>query len=180
MRRCPCCIRILCLFSVCLAAAYPGLAQSPADSPAVILTKLSPPVYPPIALTAAVHGEVEVVVQVRKDGSVASTEVVGRQTLLDRASLISAQQSQFQCVNCVEELTAFHLLYTFRIEFAQPPLSCNAPDDCDRSTPARPTESSQSENHVTVIGHPLQTCICEYRKKIRAVRCLYLWKCGLG
>jgi len=85
MRRFPRCIRIVFALGVLLAVPHACLAQSPAGSARVVLTKLSPPVYPPIALTAAMQGEVELIVNVRMDGSVESATVVsGRLYSIER------------------------------------------------------------------------------------------------
>lgn len=176
MRRFSRCILIVFAVGVLLALPYACLAQNPGDT-AVALKRLSPPVYPAIALTAHVEGDVELLLQVRMDGSVESATVVSGPPLLLRASLSSAQQSQFNCLNCVQELTPYRLVYTYRID--SPPDGCKGPDPCHYTAPGHPTELSQSENHTMITGHPSQTCICDYLKRVRSVKCLYLWKCGL-
>lgn len=170
------CVLIAFAVGVLLALPYACLPQSPADT-AVALKKLSPPVYPAIALTTSVQGDVELLLQVRMDGSVESATVVSGPPLLQRASLSSAEASQFNCLNCVAEATPYRLVYTYRIAFL--PDGCKGPDPCSYTSPGHPTEVSQSEHHIVITGHPPQTCICDYLKRVRSVKCLYLWKCGL-
>jgi Gram-negative bacterial TonB protein C-terminal len=178
MRRFPRCILVVFAAGVLLALPYACFPQNPAD-PAVTLKRLSPPVYPVIALTARVQGDVELLLQVRLDGSVESATVVSGPPLLLRASLSSAQQSQFNCLHCLEQATPYHLTYTFQIE--------NPPDPCkEGDVPGKPTsielvpEVALSKGHVTLTGHPSSSCGIVYAKKVRSWRCLYLWKCGLS
>ena len=162
---------------ILLAASCACGAQSAANPATVILTRLSAPIYPEIALTARVQGNVELVVNVRKDGSFESASMVSGPALLMRAALSSAEQSQFECENCFEDVTPYHLIYAYRINVPQNP--CKAPVECGYSSSLRPTEFSQSANHITVTGHPSQTCICDYFKRVRSMKCLYLCKCGV-
>jgi TonB family protein len=102
---------------VVFAAAQHALAQSPAssDTPqtAVVLTKLSPPVYPPLARQARITGDVKVQVMIRKDGSVESVEITSGHPLLKQAALESAQRSTFECRDCSAQGTSSSLIYTF-------------------------------------------------------------------
>ena len=143
MRRFSRCILIVFAVGVLLALPYACLAQNPADT-AVALKRLSPPVYPAIALTAHVQGDVELLLQVRMDGSVESATVVSGPPLLLRASLSSAQQSQFDCLNCVEELTPYRLVYTYRID--SPPDGCKGPD--------LPLHRARASHRVVAVGKP--------------------------
>lgn len=165
------------ILGILFAASCACAEQAPANSPTVVLTRLSAPIYPEIALTARIQGDVKLTVNVRKDGTVESASVVSGPALLTRAAVSSAEQSQFECVNCFEEFTPYQLIYLYRIDVSQNP--CQAPVDCGYSSPRRPTEFSRSTNHITVTGHPSQSCICEYVKRLRSIKCLYLWKCGV-
>jgi len=140
-----------------------GCSGRHAGGASVVLTGLSEPVYPEIALAARVQGDVDLLLKVRKDGSVESVIVISGPPLLMRAALSSAEQSQFECLNCVEALTASRLVYTYRIDEPRP--SCTAPDDCGYSSPGHPTAVSRSANHVTLTGHPARICVCEYGRK---------------
>jgi|SRR5580700_2416990 hypothetical protein len=176
-------IRSLWLLSILFGGAYSCLAQSPTvtitQQNAAVLMKLSPPVYPPIALTAHVTGDIELQLNVRRDGSVESAMVTSGNPLLQQAALSSAKQSQFQCLHCIEELTPYHLFYAFRLD--APSDACTGPDPCKpASVVERAPDVALSENHVTLTNHLSPVCICEYLKKVRSAKCLYLWKCGIG
>lgn len=155
------------------AASRPCLAQTQADAPTVTLTALSSSVYPAIALTARVQGDVEVAVNVRPDGSVESATVMSGPALLWKGALSSAEQSQFRCLNCGGEATSYHLIYTYRI--VEPSIM---PTTCFGTTPGGRTEVSHAGNHVTLIGHPSEYLDCVISRKVRSPKCLYLWKCG--
>jgi Gram-negative bacterial TonB protein C-terminal len=175
-------IRIVFVLGILFSGTHSCLAQSPTvtDTPqnAAVLTKLSPPVYPPIALTAHITGDIELLLNIRKDGSVESASVIGGPPLLQRAALSSATQSQFQCVRCVEELTPYHLFYAFRLDI--PADACTGSDSCNKSVSVeRAPEVALSENHITLTNHIIPVYIPEYRTRVRSAKCLYLWKCGL-
>jgi hypothetical protein len=146
----------------------------------VVLTKLSPPIYSAIALTARVTGDVDLMLGIRQDGSVESAVVVDGPPLLHQAALNSAQLSQFDCMNCGESVTQYRLVYTFQI--VAMPGSCAGPQDCNRSYPDPPGPvMTQTPNHVTIVNHVRSTCICDVVpiSKRRSLRCLYLWRCSL-
>lgn len=175
-------IRIVFVLGILFSGTYSCLAQSPTvtgtQQNAAVLTKSSPPVYPPIALTAHITGDVELLLNIRRDGSVESASVIGGPPLLQQAALSSAKQSQFQCLRCIDELTPYHLFYAFRLDI--PRDACTGPDPCNNSVSVeRAPEVALSENHITLTNHPSPVCICDYRKKVRSVKCLYLWKCGI-
>lgn len=79
----------------------------------ITLIELSPPVFPQLAQQARIVGDVEVKMEVRKDGSVASAEVVSGHPLLKQAALESAQKSRLLCMGCSDEVTSYSLTYTF-------------------------------------------------------------------
>jgi TonB family protein len=80
------------------------------------LTKLFPPVYPPLARQARITGDVVVKLQVRQDGGVESAEVPSGHPMLRQAALESAQKSKFECSRCRERTTAYSLIYTFGLQ----------------------------------------------------------------
>ena len=133
----------------------------------VVLVKLAPPIYPQIARSANINGDVILTVGVRKDGSVASADFVSGPPLLQRAAQDSAKQSQFECRKCGDEITSYRMVYTFQIDETAP---C-----CQPNEPA--PRVSQSDNHVTLIAPRL--CLCGPSKpvKVRSANCLWLWKC---
>ena len=71
-----------------------GSAQSTQSSDAiqgtVLLTKLFPPSYPPLAKQARIAGDVMVAVRVRPDGSVESASAVSGHAMLGPAAAQSA------------------------------------------------------------------------------------------
>jgi TonB family protein len=106
------------LISLCVLSSQCGSAQDAASArtpqPAeVVLVKLSPPLYPPLARQARIMGDVKVYVHVRKDGNVASAELSGGHPMLTQAALESARKSQFECRGCGDEETSYLLTYTF-------------------------------------------------------------------
>jgi Gram-negative bacterial TonB protein C-terminal len=172
------------LVSVCaLSGVLSALAQgAPAQAPAtaeetqtgVVLTKLSPPVYPPLAGQANITGDVSVRVMIRSDGSVESAEFFSGPLMLKQAALESARASQFECRGC-GGLTAYLLTYTFNIAG-----ECRNAPDCSPVEP-RPPDVRQSLSHVTVTAEPSCTCdpaVTITRIKWRSAKCLYLWRCG--
>jgi hypothetical protein len=184
--------RRLILYTVALGFIYalvcssPSRAQSSSSLTAegtkansVLLTRLSPPVYPPIALTARISGDIDLVLSIRRDGGVDSAVATSGPPLLYQAALNSAKQTQFKCDNCTAELTQYHLFYSFRIDV--PPDPCTGPNAC--YTPPsveRPSEVTQVENHITLMARPSPVCICDYVRKVRSLKCFYLWRCGYG
>ena len=133
----------------------------------VVLVKLAPPIYPAIARTAHISGDVILTVGVRKDGSVASAEFVGGPPILQWAAQNSAKQSQFECRKCGDEITSYRMVYTFQIDETAP---C-----CQPNEPA--PRVTQTDKHVTIIAPRVCLCGSTVPTKVRSLRCLYLWKC---
>lgn len=177
-------IRIIFVLGILFGGTYACFAQGATATitpqNAVVLSKLFPPVYPPIALTARITGDIELLLNIRRDGTVDSVSVISGPPLLQQAALSSAKQSQFQCLDCIAELTPYHLFYAFRLDI--PPDACTGPDPCNIKsvTIERSPEVALSENRITLTNYPSQVCICDYVRKVRSVKCLYLWKCGIG
>ena len=154
---------------VVLASSQPSSAR--------LRAKLSRPVYPLLARRTWVRGDVNLLLQIRRDGSVESAVIVSGHPLLQQAALESAQQSQFECRGCTEAVTPYSLVYTFQLfgtdcHATTNGLSSNVEQD------AKPrAQVSQSHNHVSVLD---EGGICEgvFTHKVRSAKCLYLWKCG--
>jgi TonB family protein len=146
----------------------------------VILSKLSPPAYPPLARQARIVGDVNLTLSVGPDGSVESAVVISGHPLLQQAALDSAKQSKFECPKCGEGTTSYRLIYTFRLADSADCCKADEPNS-DKNGPTQPfPHVTQVQNHVTVIDQP--TCICDPaidRTKVRSLKCLYLWRCGL-
>lgn len=144
----------------------------------VVITKLFTPVYPQVAVQAQVTGNVELMLDIRPDGSIASANVVRGHPLLKQAALDSAMQSQFECKNCSEEVKTYRLVYSFELG---PTSYCTGTDD---NKPAIAGQLyprlSQSQGHVTLVAQRVATC--DLRGpivKVRSIKCLYLWRCGV-
>src|SRR5579864_3668658 len=129
-----------------------GMDASPQDATAtpkgvVVLTKLSVPVYPAIARTAHILGDVELMLEIRQDGSIESAAVVSGPPLLRSAAMTSAQQSQFECHGCSAEPTSYRLVYAFRLVES----GCCAEDETkttDIGPPRTYPQISRSQNRV--------------------------------
>ena len=168
---------------IALALCWPCVraqnAIPPPSKPEVVLTKLGPITYPQIARTARIAGDVEVDLEIQKDGSIESATAVSGPGLLYRAARDSAQQSQFECRNCADTLTTYRLLYTFRLVEPAAVPTCGEPDTCGRTYDAQIAPSiALSGNRVTLTTSALAVCICDGYLKVRSLKCLYLWRCG--
>lgn len=173
------------LVAVCSVGALygelPAIAQdAPAQSTVsadaqqtgVVLVKLSPPVYPPLARQASIFGEVKVEIAIRPDGSVASAELFSGHPMLAPAALESARQSQFERRGCRDSVTTLSLTYAFEMK-----------DDGDCCNAfSRAPEITESSNRISIVAP--HVCLCDpaftLGRRVRAVKCLYLWKCGLS
>jgi len=94
-------------------AAQTSAQISPAPQGRVVLSKLSPAVYPPLARAPRVSGDVEIALRIGPDGSVESAQVVKGHPLLKEAALDSARKSKFECRECGEAPVPYSILYTF-------------------------------------------------------------------
>ena len=144
----------------------------------VVLSRLSPPVYPPLARQAHISGDVELTVHVGSDGIVESVDFVSGNAMLTQASLDSARKTQFECRVCSEKTTPLPLTYRFEIAPRDPSKVCGS----EGETPPPPTDVDMSKHLITVYAWELWTCdpVVQVRSvKIRSAKCLYLWKCGL-
>jgi TonB family protein len=157
-------------------AARLGFAQdaASAESPqtGAVMTKLSPPVYPPLARQANIFGEVKLAVVIREDGTVASADVISGHPMLKQSALESAQQSHFECRGCGDSVTTLLLTYAFEMK---------DDGDCCSALPRTP-EVTQSLNRIVIVAAHI--CLCDpgvtVGKKVRAAKCFYFWKCGMS
>jgi TonB family protein len=135
----------------------------------VALTKLFPPIYPPLARQARIAGEVKIEVSIRNDGGVESARVVEGHAMLKDSALDSAKKSSFECRGCAQSETTYLLTYTFEIN--------NQGDHCDALS--RPAEISYSADHIAVVAPAQWICDpVEAFRLYRSPKCLYLWRCG--
>lgn len=111
------CANLSCAFLVLVVFIKISFAQQAShDERGTIridLVDLSAPVYPPLARGARIMGDVEIKLSIRKDGSVASSEMISGHPMLKQAALESARKSKFLCSGCLEEANSYVLTYTF-------------------------------------------------------------------
>ncbi len=159
----------------CVSGAQQPPEQTPPSADAattgVALTKLFPPLYPPLARQARIAGNVKIEVSIRNDGSVESAKVVEGHALLKDSALDSAKKSSFECRVCAQSETTYLLTYSFEIK--------NQGDHCDALS--RPAEVSYSVDHIAVVAPAQWICdpvAVESFLRLRSPKCLYLWRCG--
>lgn len=134
----------------------------------VVMTDRSNPTYPPLARTASISGDVELKLEIRKDGTIQSASVVSGHPMLVQAALDSAQRSHFECRECEDAVTVESFTYTFKFE-ASPGWPCS------ETTGLR---VAQSQNHITVMAEPALIYPVFASTRARSAKCLYLWACG--
>jgi TonB family protein len=162
------------LISICILTSLPGSAQDAANTETlqqtgVVLVKLSPPLYPPLARQARIQGDVKVYVHVRKDGSVESAELFSGHPMLAATLLESARKSRFECRGCGDEVSPYPMTYTFGFlddgkskevvtERPARTAKCLFVWQCgmERTTTwqcpdTRPAEMTESHGHVTIL-----------------------------
>ncbi len=176
------------MFWLCVLLAAVGLsdvfakpsaqATDRPDAPEdqVVLSKLAPPIYPRIAQSAHIQGEVNVTIGVRHDGGVESATFVGGHPMLKQAALDSAEQSLFECHGCSDGFTSYSLTYKFEIAPRDPPKDCFGNPD---PPPPQP-QVDLARHQVTVFAWQLWTCDPAVEiHRFRSAKCLYLWRCGV-
>ncbi len=147
----------------CWLAAFANPQGQTASSPpeaGVVLTKLSTPVYPPLARQAHITGDVKVQVSIRKDGSVVAAYVVSGHAMLMQPVLASALRSTFECRGCSDPVTTYSLTYTFGL---REDIDCGVKRlrsakclylwACGkwRDMPPHAPAIAQSQDHITII-----------------------------
>ena len=154
------------LFGLAISTAVS--AQTPEVEPRIVPIDWPRPVYPQIAQSARVQGDVEVAVDVRRDGSVAAAEVVRGVPLLNQAVVDAARRARFECRGCGDALNRYSLYVTFRL----------VSQDQQPST-VEPLVVSPTQGWVTVIMPPpeVQPNVYYVNRLVRGPRCLYLWRC---
>jgi TonB family protein len=163
--------RVFLVLAVAALVVSDARAQSPADSgsPQAVPVSLPHPVYPPIAQSARVQGEVAVTVSVGADGSVASAQITGKDIpLLSAAAIDAAKKSTFECRGCVAAPASYTIVYAFWLE-----IGARSPE---------PDQESPSRSRVTTAE---EAPLCDHcggphmPTAVRSAKCLWLWKCGV-
>jgi len=160
-------ISILVIAAALSGTSFKSLGQLIATVPeGPVLVKLSDPTYPPLARQASIIGDVNLLLNIRRDGSVESATVENGPPMLRQAAFDSAQKSQYDCGNCREQTNPYRLVYTFQLTDRE---NC-----CDLTDNLR---VSQSGNHVIVSNRYVCLCDPAAKIKVRSLKCLYLWRC---
>jgi TonB family protein len=148
-----------------------ALVQSPPSSPSLTAIKLEPPVYPPIAIAARVFGDVDLRITLTADGTPGDVQVESGPQMLKQAAVDSATRSRFRLAPGDQARQSYQLVYTFALDKAA---QCG--QERDKSYPHIHYEA----NTISITEQPVPTCdpIVE-RTRVRSVKCLFLWKCGL-
>jgi TonB family protein len=172
------------LFSTFLAVALLSVVASAGQSAPVpssqngniVISKLFPPVYPPLAQRARITGDVELVLRIRPDGSIESVAAIAGHPMLQDAALASAKQSQFECIDCGDAAITYSLTYQFKIAERDSPKT----DEAAGEIPPPPVQIDAAKHQITVLTWELWTWDRPMELyKVRSAKCLYLWKCSL-
>lgn len=162
------------VIALCVVASGAARAQEPnhdVAKPDVKLSKLSPPVYPPLARQAAIWGEVKVALRIGADGNVESVSALEGHPMLVPSAVASAKHSLFECSRCTGP-QGLVLTYAFDLI----PATCSMDtDELTRQT------VSQTDDRITVLAHGLIICdpsVAIEVTRFRSPKCLYLWECG--
>lgn len=177
--------RQLKLIGILAAIICPAMAQNAPPTPqnstrqqtGAVLVIFSEPTFPQMAKIADVAGEVRVIVTVYPDGKSDAHIEVGI-PLLNQAALESAKQSQFACDACSVP-SQYVLVYSF--ERTHNGDCCNNTSSPVHVTQMPPSVDEQGRPQIRIVVSTEYFCICDPGvaiMRVRAAKCLYLWKCG--
>jgi TonB family protein len=146
----------------------------------VVLVTLFNPVYPSLARQADISGEVNVAVTVHQDGTTTAAIESGH-PMLRQAALDSARQSSFECRMCAAPLS-YSLVYRF--ELTRKGDCCNAfssPTEVTQAPESTSNDKGRPQSRITVASRHI--CLCDpsaiMTKRVRSLKCFYLWKCSV-
>ena len=145
------------------------LGRVPLSAQSLKAISLGPPVYPPIATAARVEGEVHLRFALQANGAPINIQIVSGPPMLQEAAEENAKDSEFQPVPPDRAENSYELTYRFVLDF----LRCEEPRDS--SFPHIQYES----NSITISAQAVPLCDPEGVIRVRSLRCLYLWRCGL-
>jgi len=147
----------------------------------VQVLSLATPTYPHMARMASVFGDVIVSVIVRSDGTVESASIVRGHALLRQAALDSARGTRFKCEGCGVR-TPYQIVYSFRM--IDGPDCCSAWNTEPKVEQASLRSTPEEIRQTRIIITAQHSCFCDppatTTKKVRSLKCLYLWKCSVG
>ena len=140
-----------------------------AQEPRLRWEEFHEPVYPQMARVANIWGAVTIEFTIGPDGTMAVQTTVGHPILVP-AAMASVKLSKLTCGNCEQNAARFSVVFEFKI----------AKSECGNSS-GSPRAVLEDTNHVTITTD--QFCFVdpgpELTKKVRSIRCLYLWKCAV-
>ena len=161
---------LICAFSCgCMGQST---AQTSATEARLVIGSLPPLTYPPIALAAHVSGNVDLSIDLQRDGTISSLRVNSGPEMLRQPALENARQLKLECGECSEVTTTFHLNLRFEL---------GPPVDCSKGIDSSYPKVAKSGNTITIAAQPMQTCdpaTSIETVRARSWRCLFLWKCG--
>jgi len=131
--------------------------------PTVVLSKLFPPVYPPLARQALALGDVHLRVSIHSDGSIYSVNAIDGHPVLRQLALESAKQSHFECEHCGGSgLVERTFTYSFQAPEQRPADSSCCLEEQVPSDGAAIVRVSQCDERVTIIVPARCICSAEY------------------
>lgn len=164
-------VRLFVLLFLALGAAATAQDTPPPapSAPALVITKLPPPVYPAIARAARVAGDVNLTISLQADGTINSAHAIsGPPVLRDHAEEL-ARQTQFECGGCKVEPTSFPLTIRYSMDAAA----------ASYHDPSYPRVAQLNGAIVIVTDQPVMLSDPAIdRTRVRSFKCFYLWRCG--
>jgi TonB family protein len=156
------------LLAGCVTLMVAITSAQQATNPAVALSRIEG-TYPPIAKSARVGGTVNVRVGVRPDGTVSETTLLRDVPLLSGAAVKAASGATFECRQCTEPATPHTISFVFSLLDTQ-----------DSPPPPVWKQTGTASTEVTIFGN---SPLCDHCGpltwyRVRAARCLWLWRCG--
>jgi TonB family protein len=137
-----------------------------AQTPALRWLDFHSPEYPQMARVANIDGSVTVEFTIQPGKTLTVQKSAGHPILV-QAAVESLKLSRLACDNCQQEAANFSVLFVFKVE-----------GECGNSG-GSPRAVLEDSNHITISTNRFCTVnpAFELRKRVRSIRCLYLWKC---
>jgi hypothetical protein len=128
-----------------------------------------PPVYPPMARIANLEGPVTVEITIEPNDRVSFQKWTGHPILV-QADGESLKLSKLACDSCAH-MTSFTIVFDFRV---------SSPECGSFGLNSSPRAVLDTSTHMTISTD--RYCISDpapdLEKRVRSLRCLYLWKCA--
>jgi TonB family protein len=156
------------LLAGCVTLMVAITSAQQATNPTVALSRIEV-TYPVIAQYARVSGTVNVRVGVRPDGTVSETTLLRDVPLLSEAAVKAVSGATFECRQCTEPGTPHTISFVFSLLGTQ-----------DSPPPPVWKQTGAASTEVTIFGN---APLCDHCGpltwyRVRAARCLWLWRCG--